>query len=215
MAALLSCGMPAGQRKSWELLFHSDKNGKSFNTFMACVCGRGATLMLVTDKAGNTFGGFAGQPWAKAGTFTGDFSCFVFSVRPATAIYRPSGVNENFQWCGQGFNSLPNGVGFGGQSGYYAVFVDDTLDKGMTRQAATYNNPAFAEEQLFEVDTVECWLVEPSEEELEQREKQGTAMDRFRETNKFLSITGVQQDHSAAYRDDRPFDVEDNSSKFR
>lgn len=50
-------------------------------------------------------------------TPAGDFSCFVFSLHPAAAIYRPSGVNENFQWCGQGFNSLPNGIGFGGQVG--------------------------------------------------------------------------------------------------
>lgn len=31
---------------------------------------------------------------------------------------------------------------------------------------------------MFEVKAVECWLVEPSEEEEEQREKCGTAMDR-------------------------------------
>jgi len=214
-AALLSCGMTSRQRGSWELLFHSDKHGKSFNTFMSRVSGRGSTVVIVSDRAGNVFGGFAGHPWAKAGTFTGDFSCFVFSLRPKAAVYRPSGVNENFQWCGQGFNSLPNGFGFGGQTGYFAVYVDDTLEKGMTRAAATYNNPAFAEEQLFEVETVECWLVEPSEEEHAAREKAGTVMDRYGQTSKFLSIAGAGSDHSAAYRHGRPEDEEDSGSRFR
>ena len=64
--------MPPQQREKWELLFHSDKNGKSFNTFMSHVAGKGSTIVLISDKAGNVFGGFASQPWAKAGTFTGD-----------------------------------------------------------------------------------------------------------------------------------------------
>jgi len=214
-AAVLSSGFPAKQRDKWELLFHSDKNGKSFNTFLATVAGKGSTIVFVSDKAGNVFGGFATQPWAKAGTFTGDFGCFVFSKLPKAAIYRASGVNENFLWCGQGFNALPNGFGFGGQTGYYAVYVDDTMDKGMTRAAATYNNPAFAKEQVFEVDAVECWLVEPSEEELEQRERTGTAMDRFKETNNYLKIAGATADYSQAYRADAPKEEEDNTSKFR
>eukprot|EP00951_Prasinocladus_malaysianus_P015042 scaffold114845_cov47-Prasinocladus_malaysianus.AAC.1 len=215
IAALLSCGMAPKQRTKWELLFHSDKNGKSFNTFMGAVAGKGSSIVIVSDKSGNVFGGFAGQPWQKAGTFAGDFTCFIFSLYPSAAMYKPSGVNENFQWCGQGFNALPNGFGFGGQVGFFAIFVDDTMDKGMTRPAATYNSPAFSKEQLFEVDTVECWLVEPSEEEMERREATGTAMDRFKETNKFLKIAGAQADYSSAYRDDRPIDVEDNTSKFR
>ena len=59
------------QREKWELIFHSDKHGKSFNTFMALAGGKGSTVVFVSDHHGNVFGGFATQPWAKAGTFTG------------------------------------------------------------------------------------------------------------------------------------------------
>ena len=30
-------------------------------------------------------------------------------------MFNPTGVNQNFQYCGHNFASLPNGVGFGGQ----------------------------------------------------------------------------------------------------
>lgn len=45
----------------------------------------------------------------------GNFSSFLFQLLPSVAVYTPSGVNQNFQYCGHNFASLPNGIGFGGQ----------------------------------------------------------------------------------------------------
>jgi hypothetical protein len=42
------------------------------------------------------------------------------------------------QWCGIGFSQLPNGIGFGGQVGHYGLYIDSTMDQGMSRSAATY-----------------------------------------------------------------------------
>lgn len=70
---------------------------------------KGATLVLVRDKGGHVFGGFAAAPWLKHGSFFGSFENFLFSLLPAVAIYRPSGVNQNFQFCGQNFTQVPNG----------------------------------------------------------------------------------------------------------
>ena len=45
----------------------------------------------------------------------GNFSSFLFQLLPKVAVYNPTGVNQNFQYCGHNFASLPNGIGFGGQ----------------------------------------------------------------------------------------------------
>ena len=45
----------------------------------------------------------------------GNFSSFLFQLLPKVALHSPSGVNQNFQYCGHSFASLPNGIGFGGQ----------------------------------------------------------------------------------------------------
>jgi hypothetical protein len=46
----------------------------SFNTFMGRVGAAEAapTLLLIKDKGGHLFGGVAGSPWRKAGTFYGE-----------------------------------------------------------------------------------------------------------------------------------------------
>lgn len=42
------------------------------------------------------------------------------------------------QWCGIGFSQLPNGIGFGGQVGHFGLWLDHTMDSGMSRPAATF-----------------------------------------------------------------------------
>lgn len=68
----------------------------------------------------------------------GDYASSIFSLLPSAHIYPASGINPNIQWCGIGFTQLPNGVGFGGQVGHFGVWLDATLDTGMSRPAATY-----------------------------------------------------------------------------
>lgn len=62
-------------------------------------------------QTGALAAGIASSPWVKHGTFYGDFNCCVASLLPMTTVYRPSGVNGNYQWCGVGFQNLPNGIG--------------------------------------------------------------------------------------------------------
>ena len=69
-------------------------------------------------------------------------------------VYPATGINGNFQWCGVGFSQLPSGIGFGGAAGalgQFALYLDSTLDSGMSRPIATYGSPSLASEQLFQV----------------------------------------------------------------
>jgi hypothetical protein len=148
--ALRQC-LPPEQQQEWRLLFTSQKHGMSFNTLIAKLGEATPTLLLVRDKAGHLFGGVASRPWQKRGSYYGDFGSFIFSLLPCAAVYHASGINQNFQWCGIGFSQLPNGLGFGGQVGHYAMFVDSTLEAGVSRPSATYASPCLASEQVFQV----------------------------------------------------------------
>lgn len=97
-AWLLSHEAPAACRREWSLLFNSDKDGRSFNTFTARLAAApGPTLLLVRDKGGAVFGGFASQAWRRCGTFYGDDACFLFTLLPAARMYPATGINANYQ----------------------------------------------------------------------------------------------------------------------
>ncbi|GIL71803.1 hypothetical protein Vretimale_766 [Volvox reticuliferus] len=165
----LASRLPPAQRVEWRLVFSSQRDGKSFNTFFSRIsAAAGPTLLLLRDKAGGLFGGYASQPWTKSGTYFGDVSSFIFSLLPALQVFPATGINENFQWCGVGFSQLPGGIGFGGASaarGHFALYVDSSLDSGMSRPIATYGNTPLASEQVFQIDALECWLLQPPEED--------------------------------------------------
>ena len=101
--------------------------------------------------------------------FYGDASSFVFSLRPAVSVYRATGHNQNFVWCGAGFTSerFPNGIGFGGQVGHFSVFLDGDFEGGHSRDgAATYGSPNLSGQTTnFNVDAVEAWGVGPTPDE--------------------------------------------------
>eukprot|EP00798_Chlamydomonas_sp_ICE-L_P021003 gene21003-27862_t len=150
-------------RVEWRNVFTSQRHGKSFSTLMGKLASMpGPTLVLVQDKEGQCFGGFAPEPWEKNSHFFGVISppFFIFFMEPASRVYNATGINNNIQWCGVGFSQLPNGIGFGGASGeagvgHFSLHVDATLDKGMSRPIATFGNPPLASKQVFEDATLE------------------------------------------------------------
>ena len=80
-----------------------------------CLLCPGATLIVIRDKKGHLFGGYAADAWSKHGVFYGTSVSFLFGLLPSTVKYEASGANTNMMWCGQGFTQLPNGFGWGGQ----------------------------------------------------------------------------------------------------
>lgn len=55
-------------------------------------------MLIIKDKEGHIYGGYASQPWEKHGDFYGDMKSFLFQLYPKAAIYRPTGANCNLQW---------------------------------------------------------------------------------------------------------------------
>ncbi|MBA0558348.1 hypothetical protein Golob_015370 [Gossypium lobatum] len=85
--------------EEWKLLYHSSLNGLSFNTFLGNISnGDEPTVLIIKDREGYIFGGFASQPWERHGDFYGDMKTFLFQLYPKASIFRPTGANSNLQW---------------------------------------------------------------------------------------------------------------------
>ena len=150
---------------TWTLLFNSDAHGKSFRSLSGRSCNRGAVLVLVKEAGGD--GGIAGgctdAPLTKRAAFFGGYRSALIQLRPTARVFRPSGANTNCCWFAEGFESVPNGIAFGGQVGHFALFVQEALEKGHSRMSATFNNQPLLGSGLagsFAVDVVETWSLD-------------------------------------------------------
>ena len=55
-------------------------------------------MLIVKDKEGYIYGGYASQPWVRHGDFYGDLKSFLFQLYPEASIFKPTGANSNIQW---------------------------------------------------------------------------------------------------------------------
>lgn len=58
----------------------------------------GPTVLIIKDKEGYVYGGYASQPWERHADFYGDMKSFLFQLYPTASIFRPTGANNNLQW---------------------------------------------------------------------------------------------------------------------
>eukprot|EP00246_Nothoceros_aenigmaticus_P013844 TRINITY_DN4976_c0_g1_i2.p1 TRINITY_DN4976_c0_g1~~TRINITY_DN4976_c0_g1_i2.p1 ORF type:complete len:258 (+),score=25.45 TRINITY_DN4976_c0_g1_i2:658-1431(+) len=183
------------EANEWMLCYNSSLNGLSFNTFMGNMSGvKGPSILLVRDKEGCIYGGYASQAWEKHSDFYGDLKSFLLTLQPRTCTYRPTGSNTNLQWCGVGFtsDSIPNGVGFGGQIHHFGLFLASAFDRGQTHHSVTFNNPCLSERSEIVPDVVECWAVMiKGEEDRDNERVKGTILERFKEERNMLNLVGI------------------------
>lgn len=65
-----------------------------------------------------------------------------------------SGINDYLMFCETGFLSI------GGGDGHYGLWLDDTLEKGISSSCPTFGNEALSDEgEKFEVMGVELWTL--------------------------------------------------------
>lgn len=65
-----------------------------------------------------------------------------------------------------GTHSLPNGLGFGGQLGYFGIWIDADFGKGSckgTPMCSTYGNQILSAKEDFEIEAIEVWCVKEAE----------------------------------------------------
>ncbi|CAH1441799.1 unnamed protein product [Lactuca virosa] len=179
----------------WRILYHSSLNGLSFNTFMGNISNaEGPTVLIIKDKEGYIYGGYASQPWEKHADFYGDMKSFLFQLYPKASIYRPTGANNSIQWCGVNFSSdsIPNGIGFGGRANHFNLFISANFDSGHTFTGATFNNPCLSKSNLIYPEVIEYWGVVPKGFQQDKQEGlKGSVLERFKEDRNMLNLVGL------------------------
>lgn len=176
----------------WKLLYHSVLHGLSFNTFLGNMI-KAPTLLVIRDKEGYVYGGYASQAWERHSDFYGDMRCFLFQLYPKASIFRPTGANHNLQWCAVGFSSesIPNGIGFGGRVNHFGLFLSASFDQGQTFESTTFGSPPLSKACRIYPETIECWGVAPKADEDRAEALKGTVLDRFKEDRHMLNMVGL------------------------
>ncbi|KAJ2657480.1 hypothetical protein IWW48_004494 [Coemansia sp. RSA 1200] len=189
--------MPSDSRHAWECIFSSKRDGHSWSTFQNAVERRGSILLLVREKkkkgmqvSNNTrvlFGAYIGNELVHKPTWHGSSDNVLFAIGPNNparlAVFRATGFNDHYQYFNYATKTLPNGIGVGGQMGHFGLWIDDSLSRGSTNIAATYDSKQLSQNPEFEVDVVEAWLVRPAKRndddysDDENAKKKKSAMD--------------------------------------
>uniref|UniRef100_A0A3P9MUV9 MTOR-associated protein MEAK7 n=1 Tax=Poecilia reticulata TaxID=8081 RepID=A0A3P9MUV9_POERE len=161
--------LPDGCSAPWRLVFSTQLHGESFTKMAAALQHHGPTLLLLRDSRGHVFGGFASTAWEHKPQFQGDSRCFLFSVFPTLRVYTATGYNKHFMYLNQHQQTMPNGLGMGGQHDYFGLWLDSDFGRGHSRarpKCTTYGNPQLSADEDFVLDAVEVWAVgKPPEEE--------------------------------------------------
>ncbi|XP_075017611.1 MTOR-associated protein MEAK7 isoform X6 [Calonectris borealis] len=92
----------------------------------------------------------------------GDNRCFLFSVFPSLAVYTYTGYNDHYMYLNHGQQTMPNGLGMGGQHGYFGLWIDSDYGKGHSKakpRCTTYNSPQLSAKEDFTLDAMEVWAV--------------------------------------------------------
>lgn len=187
--------LPHHELVEWKLLYHSAINGMSFNTFLGSTSnGEGPTILIIKDKDGYIYGGYASQPWERHGDFYGDLKSFLFQLYPKASIFKPTGANNNVQWCAANFSSesIPNGIGFGGRVNHFGLFLSASFDVGQTFTCTTFGSPCLSKTNRIFPEVIECWgIVQNGAQQEKLDAAKGTVLERFKEDRHMLNMVGL------------------------
>ncbi|XP_067905254.1 MTOR-associated protein MEAK7 isoform X2 [Heterodontus francisci] len=158
----LNTYLPSEHQSQWQLLYSSQFHGESFTRFCSLILHKGPSLLVIKDSDGYTFGGFASQSWSARPQFQGDSKCFLFTLSPHFGIYTCTGYNDHYMYLNHGQQTMPNGLGMGGQLYYFGLWIDSDYGGGHSKakpRCTTYNSPQLSAQEYFRIDTLELWRV--------------------------------------------------------
>lgn len=172
----LKNSLPIDCQENWRLLFSSSSHGESFQSLSSSIIDQGSTILVLKDDSGNIFGGYVSQPWLLKPKFYGDSSCFLFSLHPNLNICVASGHNEHYMYMNSGQYTLPNGIGMGGQTSYWGLWIDSEYGIGQSNvSCSTYSDYSMlSATKDFKISSLEVWCVKEKpklDDEEEERKK--------------------------------------------
>ncbi|XP_036896173.1 MTOR-associated protein MEAK7 [Sturnira hondurensis] len=194
--------LPRERQHRWHLLFSSELHGRSFSQLCGRIPHQGPCVLLLEDCDGHVFGGFASCSWEIKPQFQGDDRCFLFSILPSMAVHTCTGYNDHYMYLNQGQQTIPNGLGMGGQHNYFGLWIDVDFGRGHSKAkptCTTYNSPQLSAQEDFRFEKMEVWAVgETSQTELATSKK--SVLDSNLEAQVLLQISGHTR-HSEGLRE--------------
>ncbi|XP_034734574.1 MTOR-associated protein MEAK7 isoform X2 [Etheostoma cragini] len=187
--------LPDSYSAPWRLVFSTRLHGESFTRMAAGLTKCGPTLLLIKDTKGHVFGGFASHAWEVKPQFQGDSRCFLFSVFPRLRVYTATGYNQHYMYFNQNQQTMPNGLGMGGQQYYFGLWLDSDFGRGHSRarpKCTTYGSPQLSGEEDFTLDSMEVWAVgkPPEPEEGEEGKGKKSILDMDPEVQAMMEMAG-------------------------
>ena len=73
LLVFLNASLSSNHQCEWRLLFSNSLYGDSFSQLVSKISNKGPSLMVVRDKGGHVFGGFASHSWECKPKFYGEF----------------------------------------------------------------------------------------------------------------------------------------------
>ena len=114
-----------------------------------------------------------------------------------------SGYNNNFQYFNFATKTLPNGLGFGGQFGYFGLLLNEDFETGHSKAqplSTTYNSPQLSGKPEFKISRIEVWCVlEPIKDPNREDPNAQSVLDAYKEDRAILEMGGRVQ-HSKTLR---------------
>lgn len=197
--------LPKEYQSKWRFLFSSQIHGESFSTFIGRIMDQGATVIIIEDTNGYIFGGFATDSWALSPNFVGNDNSFLFTLRQRMRCFPATTYNDHYQYLNLHQQTMPNGLGMGGQFNYWGLWLDSEYGNGeCSESCTTYKNYIqLAATKSFKIRNVEVWGVgdKPVKED-EDEGMSGSCIDREYEAKAMLKIAGREMHSEGVIRDD-------------
>jgi len=177
-------------RTPWRRVYSAEKQGLSFGTMLKAIADQGPSILVVRDTDGHVYGGFTSHSWKANAQFTGSGECFLFQIRPCLRVFHTSSHNENYMYLNSGQETLPNGLGMGGQLEYFGLHLSDDFGRGCSRTCSTYNSPQLSKQTQFMFDEIEVWAVGPKCRQPTQGGEEGSILDADPSGEAMLEMIG-------------------------
>ncbi|XP_061399374.1 MTOR-associated protein MEAK7 [Musca vetustissima] len=204
----VNSNVPVDLQHKWRFLFSSKIMGESFSTMLGKLLKKGPTLLVVEDEDHYIFAGYAPHSWAMGPNFIGDDSAMLFTLSPAMRCFNTTGYNDHYQYLNLGQQTMPNGLGMGGQFGYWGLWLDCEYGIGQSSESCTtfkeYNQ--LSKRKDFRIRNLEVWGIgdEPKQGDDSDEEGEGTnkrsILDKNLEDRVMLELSGRNM-HSDGLRD--------------
>ncbi|XP_066260653.1 MTOR-associated protein MEAK7 [Euwallacea similis] len=203
----INAHLPQQYQLEWRFLFSSEIHGESFSTLIGRIVNQGPSVLILEDRSGYIFGGFAPANWTLGPNFFGDDSCFLFTLGPRMRVFPSTGYNQHFQYLNLHQQTMPNGLAMGGQHGYCGLWIDSEYGIGHCSESCTtytqYQQLSHTKE--FHFRHMEVWgLGQPPPTPQEKGErmisKGGSVLDSNAENKAMLKMSGKVM-HSEGLRE--------------